>query len=111
MRSRGNAFADYGQRVDGTQKGSGYLGPLTNSQGQLMTEYSIGVNIDGQNVEIPTFVPTLTDREVRYLLNMDDGMPIPPMIEQKAVDHARLRLQQGLSPFADTPWNPMKGPR
>lgn len=110
MRPVGNAFA-YGQRVDGTQKGQGYLGPLTNSQGQLMTEYSIGVNINGQDMEIPTFVPTLSEREIHYLLNMQEGMPIPPMIEQKAIDHAIERQRQGLSPFADTPWNPMRRPR
>ena len=60
-------------RPDGSMKGSGYLGPIKNSQGQTMTEYSIGVNFDGKEMDIPTFVPTLNDREVQYLLNMQDG--------------------------------------
>jgi hypothetical protein len=111
MRPAGNAFADYNQRFDGTQKGQGYLGPLTNSQGQTMTEYSIGVNIDGRDMEIPTIVPTLDENEIQYLLNMRDDMPLPPSIQRKAIDHAIERQRQGLSPFADTPWNPMKGRR
>ena len=89
-------------RNDGTQKGSGYLVRITNSRGQTMTEYSIGVNIDGRDIEIPTIVPTLNEREIQYLLNMQDDMPIPPSIQRKAIDHAIERQRQGLSPFHDS---------
>jgi hypothetical protein len=89
-------------RSDGSLKGSGYLGPIKNPAGQSMTEYSIGVEFDGKQTEIPTMVPTLTPEEIQYILNMQDGMRIPPSIEQKAVDHAKMRMRQGLSPFHDS---------
>jgi len=89
-------------RADGSMKGRGYLGPLTNAAGQSMTEYSIGVGIDGQETEIPTMVPTLAPGEIEYLLQMQDGMQVPQGIQQKAVDHALMRMRQGLSPFHDS---------
>ena len=89
-------------RSDGSQKGQGYLGPLKNALGQSMTEYSIGVEFDGKETDIPTMVPTLTPQEIEYILNMQDGMRIPPSIEQKAADHALMRMRQGLSPFHDS---------
>lgn len=89
-------------RLDGSQKGRGYLGPVQNPYGQTMTEYTIGVNMDGKEVEIPTFVPTLTPQELEYLTRIEDGQPIPESIVQKAVDHARMRMQQDLSPFHDS---------
>jgi len=66
-----------------------------------MTEYSIGVEFDGKQMDIPTFVPTLTPQELQYLTSMEDGMPIPRSIQQKAIDHALERLRQGQSPFAN----------
>ena len=46
-----NNPASYATRNDGTQKDSGFLGPITDSQGNSMTEFSIGVNIDGKETE------------------------------------------------------------
>ena len=88
-------------RPDRSMKGSGFLGPIKNNQGQTMTEYSIGVEFDGKEMDIPTFVPTLSPQEIHYLTNMQDGMPIPQSIQQKAIDHALERLRQGQSPFAN----------
>lgn len=91
--------APYGYRQDGTAKGTGFLGVLQRPDGGISTEISIGVNIDGREVEIPTLVPTLTKAEVQSLLNGDQPSPA---IVQKAVDHARSRMAQGLSPFANS---------
>ena len=85
-------------RPDGSMKGRGFLGPLTNRSGQTMTEYSIGVNIGGKEIEIPTLVPTLTPQELNSILT---GGKISDEIVRKAVDHARGRMQQGLSPFLE----------
>lgn len=93
----------YGLRPDGTAKGSGYLGELKRPDGGVMTEYSIGVNINGKDMDIPTIVPTLTDKEKNILLNIKDGEKIPESIVQKAVDHAKSRMTQGKSVWADTP--------
>jgi hypothetical protein len=93
------AQTPYGLREDGTPKDVGFLGELKNSDGDVMTEYSIGVNIDGKDIEIPTLVPTLTDKEKQLILDTGE---ITPAIEQKAVDHAMKRIKEGRSPFFDS---------
>lgn len=93
---------EYGNRADGTKKGTGFFGPLKmqDGSGDVATEISIGVNIDGKETQIPTLVPTLTKDEVNYLLK--GGQPTPEIV-QKAVDHANKRIKDGKSPFADAP--------
>ena len=91
------ANPNYGLRVDGTTKGKGFFGPLPTKDGQVMTELGIGVNFGGREVEVPTVVPTLTKQELQSLLQ---GNAPTNAIIQKAADHARMRLNQGLSPFA-----------
>lgn len=90
-------------RANGTPKGSGFFGPLKRPDGRVSTEISVGVNIDGKEVEIPTLVPTLTEHEKKWLLTNDLSDPhrIPDSIIAKAEAHARERLKQGKSPFAD----------
>lgn len=85
-----------GLRADGTEKGRGFLGELKRPDGQVSTELSIGVNIDGQEMEIPTLIPTLSKNEVSYLLS---GKEPTEQIVKKAVAHVRKRLAQGKSPF------------
>ena len=91
----------YGNRPDGTPKGAGFLGELIRPDGRSMTEYSIGVEFDDYKGEIPTLVPTLTKDEINQLLNIQEGENIPKKIEQKAINHARMRRKKGLSVFAD----------
>jgi hypothetical protein len=90
-------------RPDGTTKGNGFLGPLQRPDGRVSSEISIGVNVDGREMDIPTLVPTLTPQERQWLLTNDNSDPraIPQPIVDKAVAHARKRLASGLSPFAD----------
>jgi hypothetical protein len=94
------AAPGYGARPDGTQKGDGFLGPMTNSRGETMTEFSVGVNIGGKEMDIPTMVPTLTRAEVDQLRNLGQGAPVPRSIIDKAVAHARQRIAQGKGVFA-----------
>lgn len=95
--------SSFGLRADGTPKGNGFLGVLNRPDGSVSSEISIGVNIDGKEVEIPTLVPTLTAAEKQWLLSNDirDPKKIPPAIIQKAVDFATPRIKAGKSPFAD----------
>lgn len=93
----------YGTRPDGTLKGKGFLGEVQRPDGAVMTEYTVGVNIGGKEMDIPTLVPTLTKGEVDQLRNLQDGQPIPQPIIQKAVDHARSRIAAGKSVYADNP--------
>lgn len=94
----------YGKRFQSNdQKGEGWLGPLKRPDGQLMTEFTIGVPHEGKEIQVPTLVPTLDANEVKALLALQDGQPVPKSVVDKAVAHAKLRLSQGLSPFHDTP--------
>jgi len=87
----------YGARSDGSPKGLGFLGELKRPDGKVSTEISIGVNLDGREIEIPSLVPTLTKQEVNHLLS--GGQP-NDVIVRKAMDYARYRIAKGKSPFA-----------
>ena len=91
----------YGTRHGGGPKGVGWLGILERPDGGQMTEYTIGMPINGQEMEIPSIVPTLTQQEVDSLLNMQEGDKMPQEIMRKAREHAIMRLNQGYSPFFD----------
>lgn len=84
-------------RADGSRKSSsGYLGPQKNKEtGQVMTEYTIGVNIDGEEIEIPSMVPGLTDEEIDLIKSGE----VSDSVVAKATDHAKKRIAQGESPF------------
>lgn len=76
-----------------------------------MTEYSIGVQINGKEMEIPTLVPTLTKAEIDIILSAKPGdksfsTPAGKIIVQKAADHAKARVALGKSPFADESESP-----
>lgn len=88
---------NYGTRHDGTPKASGYFGELGRPDGNISTELSIGVNIDGKEIEIPTLVPTLTEDERDSLLA---GGEITREVVDKAVSHALSRMREGASPFS-----------
>ena len=99
-------MADYGKRFNSNEfKQEGYFGPLNiPGTNDVATEYSMDVNIDGRNVQIPSIVPTLSQTELSLLLNsIKKGTSIPEDIAQKAIDHARLRIKSGLSPFWSIP--------
>ena len=87
----------YGLRTDGTPKGLGYFGELQRPDKKVSTELSIGVDFGGKETQIPSLVPTLTSDEVDYLLQ---GNQPTQDITDKAVAHARTRISQGKSPFA-----------
>lgn len=95
----------YGQRPDGSHKGPGFLGELKRPDGGISTELSVGVNIDGKERDIPLIVPTLSKKQLDALLSVPDGVaPWDAIkdynaIEQKAIEHAQQRIQEGKSPF------------
>lgn len=85
------------KREDGSTKGTGFLGVLKRPDGGVSTEISVGVNINGKEMEIPTLVPTLTKQEVDYLLS--GGRPTDAIV-QKAAEFAKGRIAEGKSVFA-----------
>ena len=100
-----------GKRPDGTEKANGFFGPLAGAGplvGSTLTELSLGVPINGKEIDVPSLVPTLTKEEVAYITNGGDPRK-NPSIKQKAIEHAEKRLAEGKSPFADnseSPQNP-----
>jgi len=100
-----NDAIDYGKRPDGSLKGNGFFGKLSRPDGSVSTEISIGVGMNGKEMDIPLIVPTLTKKELNYLLSTDVESKdffnkMPPSIMDKAYDHAQTRIKSGLSPFA-----------
>jgi len=89
---------NYGTRADGTNKGSGFLGEIKLPNGQIATEVSIGANINGKEVEIPTLVPALTAEQRDFIAK--GGNPLTRQdIVRTAIEHASKRIAAGLSPF------------
>jgi len=94
----------YGLRNDGkTYKGTGWLGELKLPNGGVATEYTIGVNFDGKEIDIPTLVPTLTKAQQELMVNdiIPNNKPVPNDIVKAAVDFAKMRLANGQSVFAN----------
>jgi hypothetical protein len=94
------SMANWGNRPDGSSKGTGWLGALNMQDGsnKLATEMTIGVSIDGREMNIPMLVPTLAKEEIDYLLK--GGKPNKVIVD-KAVKHAISRMQSQQSPYAD----------
>ena len=97
---------DFGNRPDGTKKGKGYFGLLKRPDGNVSTELSIGVDFGKGETEIPLLVPTLNKKQIDLLLNLPDGEQPPKEIVDLAVEHAKKRLKEGKSPFADESESP-----
>ena len=95
------------KRADGSSKSTGFLGLLKRPDGRVSSEISIGVTINGKEIEVPTMVPTLTQQELDFLMTHDVSPDkIPESIVQKAIDHAKARIAAGKSPFADPSESP-----
>ena len=93
-------------REDGSLKGAGYFGTLKRPDGGVSGELSIGVNLGGKEMEIPSMVPTLSKEEFNYLMTThpDEHHTANPQvwksIIQKAVEHAKSRMLYGKPVFA-----------
>lgn len=95
---------DFGLRPDGTPRGDGFLGVLGLKGGGIATEYSFGTtDVTGEEMDIPSLVPTLTQKEIKVMTDdiIPNRKPIPRDIARKAVVHAKKRLNEGKSVFAE----------
>lgn len=85
----------YGQRMDGTDKSSGWLGEIRMPDGNtVMTEYSF--DMDGR--EMPSIIPNMHPAEINYIRetgNISDGA------YATAISFANKRAKQGMSPFVN----------
>jgi|DEB0MinimDraft_10_1074344.scaffolds.fasta_scaffold01568_3 hypothetical protein len=98
------------KRADGTIKSSkGFLGPIKNVTGETMTEFTtdLGEDYGGYpaNYNIPTLIPGLSAPELALLRQSKSGEPLDistPLargIVNKAREHAKKRIDQGLNPL------------
>lgn len=70
-----------------------------------MTEYSVGIEIDGKQMDIPTMVPGLTEAEVKQVITAAEYGEFPNRsVIEKAVSHARKMLAEGKSVYAPANW-------
>lgn len=92
-------IALWGKRLDGTQKQSGWRGILSDGIGGVMTEVSVGVEIDDKEVEIPLIIPDSTTSDLARIAKVALGEAVPDDLLDKAVAFARKRLEEGKSPF------------
>lgn len=106
----------YGLRNDGkTYKGTGWLGELKLPNGGVATEYTMQSDAvrdaDGNRIDFPTLVPTLTKDEVNLMVNdiIPNNKAVPDDIAQKAVDFAKMRIGNGMSVFVNDGQPPVKG--
>jgi hypothetical protein len=91
-------LAPYGIRHSGDgAKGLGFFGAVPHAGGGYSTEISTEFDHNGRTVEAPLMVPTLSAQELRGLLS---GADPGDSVYEKAMAHAVMRLQMGLSPFA-----------
>ena len=83
----------------GSPKGLGYFGMIQrlDNPRDRSSELSIGVNIGGKEMEIPSMVPGLTTGEMRQLLSSEK---MPQSVIEKATTHAKQRLAAGKSVWA-----------
>jgi hypothetical protein len=89
---------NFGLRHDKSgYKGLGFLGDLRDINGIHMTEFSIGTEIDGKEMEIPSIVPTLTKDEIRTIV---DDKTTTETINKKAYRYAEKRVAEGKSVWA-----------
>jgi hypothetical protein len=103
-------IATYGNRPNGAPKGAGYYGEIKDPyrEGTYSTELTIGVTIDGREMQIPTIVPGLTQSEIHALLQAKTAQEMPESVVRKAVAHAKLRMKQMKDPYAEPDeWHPL----
>lgn len=89
----------YGNRPDGTPKGAGYFGEIPSPvrPGEFSTELTIGVNLGGKETNIPLITPNLSRSEIEMVMRGRESKEIIG----KAVEHAKSRMKQGKSPYAE----------
>ncbi|KKM71496.1 hypothetical protein LCGC14_1430010 [marine sediment metagenome] len=90
------------RRPSDVKKGVGFLGELSLPGGGVATEFSVGTtDVTGEELNIPTLVPTLTQKEIDLMVNdiIPNKKKVPDAIFKKAVAYAKKRIKQGKGVF------------
>lgn len=75
-------------------KSSGWLGPISDLNGNVMTEFSVG----DERGDFPSIVPTLNQQELTQIISNKN---VTDSAYKKAQEWANKRRAQGLNPFKD----------
>lgn len=91
-------LANYGKRLDGTNKGTGWFGeiPMLDGKHNVMTEQAITFNYGKGDVLVPLINPYSTREELFHLATGKE--PTKEMVD-KAAKWGFERLSSGQSPF------------
>lgn len=100
-----------GKRADGSDKSYGWQGTWKTKDGKDISELSVGVEIDGKEVDVPTLIPSTTPKERKWIVDHagDEGAfktAEGHAIIAKAADFASTRIAAGKSPFASDDESP-----
>jgi hypothetical protein len=88
--------AQYGNRSDGTPKGAGFFGELSNPNGSVSTELSTEGGAFMPNASVPLLAPGLTAEQV---ISLQSGARPADAVYQNAQQNDFKRLQQGLPAY------------
>ena len=97
----GRRFNPKTGKMDGDQKQAGWRGVLPDGKGGVMTEVSVGTQLNGKEVQIPLIVPDSTEEDLKRIAQIANGelTEIPDDLMEKAVAFAQKRIAEGKSPF------------
>lgn len=95
-----NQQPNFGNRLDGTPKGTGFFGmlPMQDGSNNVATEMSTSFDYGNGDTLVPLINPLLNQDELNHLLQ---GKEPTKEIQGKAGQWGLQRLQQGRSPFLD----------
>ena len=97
----------WGSRGDGTTKGTGFFGILPASDSKVMTEYGIGFDYDGKEIEVPLINPYQSQAQILEILQ--GKQPTEEMLDN-AWKWGADRLKLGKSPFIESNEKPYNLP-
>ena len=97
----GKRFNPASGKMDGDQKNAGWRGVLSDGKGGVMTEVSVGTEINGKEVQIPLIVPESTKEDLKRIAAIANGelTEIPDDLLDKAIAFAQKRIASGKSAF------------
>lgn len=99
-------MADYGKRLDGTNKGTGWYGelPMQDGSNRVATEISLSFDYGNGDVLVPMLNPYLSNAEKLHLLQ---GKEPTRDIMDKTGKWGYDRIQQGRNPFIEPDETPI----
>lgn len=98
-------IGDYIKFKQGSPETESAIGEIPSRENILPKESrpddAVSVEINGKETEIPTLVPTLTEKEKALMVNdiIPNKKEIPQAIANKAIIHANKQINAGKSPF------------